>query len=195
MNLLNTASRGARLARTLHNAYFAAACLCALAAALSVTTSQAKDLPPEGPIPVEVQGPVEVVGAVDVLSVPKKVRYIQRRSVSIEPGPVSNFVHFTIPAGKMLVVETVSAEGYLGTSVGFTYGFLEQLATSPEAPAGTLSLPMSSQGGGAFMSTQSVLLRVDSSQNLLSARFYRSPNSADSGAFYLITVFGYLEDL
>jgi hypothetical protein len=196
MNFLDFTLRGALLCRISLRAPVAVVSLGAFLAVSSATAAQPKDVTLDEPIAVEVEGVVEVLGAVDVLSEPKRIRYVQAQRAVIAIDEDSATVTFSIPEGKMLVVETVTVLG--NAPVGaLAFGWLNLSEKTAGAPTAIVPLLMSDRGlfdgDRLLMLTEPVKLRIDSSQNELKARMQRSPEG--DGASFNIYVFGYLEDL
>jgi hypothetical protein len=145
------------------------------------------------PVLVEVDGPVEVFGVVEVVNNALKTPFRMHLSGSVSTAR-SN-IHFPIPEGKRLTVETVTVAMMIPPGQNATASL--QVRT-PELVSDTAFLTLQSQGvftgdDGVnrlvYRGTHSVTLR-DAARVV--GVFERSGTGA---SFVHMSVFGYLEDI
>ncbi len=153
-------------------------------AALISTSSRAV----AGPAPTQVQGVVEVLN--DVLYTP----YV--RSVSTEEGSLP-WVSFDVPAGKRLIIETISFQGLHLTAAGVKRVLLDHAVSANTR----LHIPLAVQerivdGATTFLiSTLPVKMRVDSVPNETGEILIRMGGSTpDTSGRIMVAINGYLID-
>jgi hypothetical protein len=141
-----------------------------------------------GPAPTEVHGVVEVLN--DVLYTP------YARVVSTQDGSLP-WAGFDVPAGKRLIIETISFQGMHPTAAGVKRVLLDHVVSASTR----LTIPLAAQervvdGATTFLiATLPVKMRIDSVLNENSEILIRMGGSTpDSSGRIMVGIYGYLID-
>ncbi len=163
-----------------------------VALALSFTASISSGKP-------TVTQPVEIVGSVETLDESLNEPYVIQKSGVIGEGGHSASINFDVPAGKRLIIETVS---YRASQVGVgDTEFLFAMAVLPNTAHSTLvELPVQQSFGfiGVVFhtGTQAVKVRVDSRDGRPDEIRVSALRSSSAGeATVSASIFGHLVDL
>jgi hypothetical protein len=142
-----------------------------------------------GPTPTEVQGVVEVLN--DVLYTPYS------RSVLTADGSLP-WANFDVPAGKRLIIETISFQGLHPTAKGVKRVLMEHTISANTR----ITIPLVAQervvdGSNTFLiATLPVKMRIDSVLNDNKEILIRMGGSTpDSSGRIMVAIHGYLIDL
>ena len=142
-----------------------------------------------GPAPTEVQGVVEVLN--DVLYTP------YARVVTTQDGALP-WANFDVPAGKRLIIETISFQGMHPTAAGVKRVLMEHAVSG----GARITIPLAAQervvdGANTFLiATLPVKMRIDSVLNDAKEILIRMGGSTpDSSGRIMVGIHGYLIDL
>ena len=142
-----------------------------------------------GPAPTEVHGVVEVLN--DVLYTP------YAKVVTTQDGTLP-WASFDVPAGKRLIIETISFQGMHPTAAGVKRVLMEHAVSSTTR----LLIPLAAEervvdGVTTFLiATLPVKMRVDSVPNVNNEVLIRMGGSTpDSSGRIMVGIHGYLIDL
>ena len=177
--------------------YFASTVVALALTSLSLANPAGKTPGPnvnlDEPVLVEVQGPVDVLGAVEVVAEPVKQPFRQTQSGPIPAGQLNDFFRFDLPAGKRVIVETVTVIATI--SPGATaFGWLSiDALENPGIAALTFTYQGVLHGNHVYTASSPLLLRLEADKVNLRANIYRS--DAAGNANVTIGIHGYLEDL
>ena len=166
----------------------------ALLFALATPTFAGKTGGTTDPTVVTVDGVVEVAGAVDVLKEPVKTPFIQTQNYNFTAVQTYATVSISIPAGKRLVVESITCLARVTSGEAHCWAQLTNVGDV--LPHNYAFLTLTNQGvfnnQSYFVGTHKITMRIDPTQ--MSLDFAVERNAGGAGDFY-ITVHGYLEDL
>jgi hypothetical protein len=134
-----------------------------------------------GPTPTEVQGVVEVLN--DVLYTPYS------RSILTADGSLP-WANFDVPAGKRLIIETISFQGLHPTAKGVKRVLMEHTISANTR----ITIPLVAQE--RVVATLPVKMRIDSVLNDNKEILIRMGGSTpDSSGRIMVAIHGYLIDL
>jgi hypothetical protein len=158
--------------------------------------SQAK----EGPGGPTVTQPVEIFGSVATLDDSLHEPYTNRLTLTMLAGENAEELKFDVPAGKRLIVETISYRAATTVDQVVIFNVISRTMTS--APVLALVpkqvVTIAPSGLATFhRGTESVKIRIDGteeSDSELAISMFRYPSDADSASLD-VSVWGYLVDL
>jgi hypothetical protein len=175
--------------------------------AVSDSHAAAAPTPPGGPtvnikepVSVTVDGPVEVQGVVEVINDVLRQPFRQTRSQTTSVGLSATIVDFDVPAGKRLIVETISIRARVNLN--------EVVEASMSTPgtdgtnATSTALPLAKQGTFSttnfpdhYSALHSVRIRVDGTAATNELSFILTRNLTAGSGELVVTVHGYVVDI
>lgn len=172
---------------------FASAALVALLAFAGSARLMAAGNTPQQ---VVVTNPVEVLGSVEVVGEPFKQPFAVQKDVSVNAGPLNTIITVPLPAGKRMVIESISVNAWMPAGAK-PVGWVSLNPKTGFTNGGSSGLQFQEQGAisGAtlFTSVTPAVMRLNTDQQYLQVNVYRINSLA---AFQCtVSVFGYIESL
>jgi hypothetical protein len=153
----------------------------------------------EGPGGPTLNQPVEIIGSVTTLDDSLHEPYTKRLTVSMQAGENAEELNFDVPAGKRLIVETISYRAATTDDQVVIFNVISR--TMPSSPVLALvpkQVVTIAPSGLATLhrGTESVKIRIDGteeSDSELAISMFRFPSDSDPASLD-VSVWGYLVD-
>jgi hypothetical protein len=154
----------------------------------------------EGPGGPTLNQPVEIIGSVTTLDDSLHEPYTKRLTVSMQAGENAEELNFDVPAGKRLIVETLSYRAATTDDQVVIFNVISR--TMPSSPVLALvpkQVVTIAPSGLATLhrGTESVKIRIDGteeSDSELAISMFRFPSDSDPASLD-VSVWGYLVDI